>query len=100
MDDLAAHVRGAPPHTTTGAFTVVIDHIIASPEVFHLTIGEVTHVGNYSASQETWINMPTPITLEGERRAAWIERNEDNLSREVVQHIAAGTIRLTPATFH
>lgn len=100
LDDICAHVRGAPPHTTTGTFRVVIDQIIADSEALHFAIGEVTHVGNYSSHQETWINRPTPITLEGDRLVAWIERNGDNVSREIARHIAAGTIRLTPTTFH
>tara|TARA_B100001094_G_scaffold166082_1_gene160742 strand:+ start:164 stop:466 length:303 start_codon:yes stop_codon:yes gene_type:complete len=100
LDDLAANVRGAPPNTTTGSFTVVIDQIIADSEALHFAIGEVTHVGNYSAHQETWINRAMPVTLKGDRLTAWIARNEQNVSREIAQHIAAGTIRLTPATFH
>ena len=100
MDDICAHVRGAPPNTTTGAFSVVIDHILADAEALHFSIGSVTHVGNYSAHQEAWISRAMPVTLEGDRLAAWIERNEDNVSREVARHIAAGTIRLTPTTFH
>ena len=78
---------------------MVIDHILADAEALHFSIGAVTHVGNYSAHQETWITRK-PLTLEGDRLAAWVECNEDTLSREIARHIAAGTIRLTPATFH